>query len=111
VDDDLHVPVVELGFGQINNDGPHARVDLRQAPYLPTTVEADFARRGRDLERFSALATWRRDCDGGRQAAHERGELRLRMKCKQPIERLLKSFLIDLATNKEALHDDNPALA
>jgi hypothetical protein len=50
VDDHLNVPVVELGFGQINHDGPHARVDLGQAPYLPTTVESDFAHRGCDLE-------------------------------------------------------------
>jgi hypothetical protein len=110
VDDDLNVPVVELGFGQINNDGPHAGVDLRQAPYLSTTVEADFAHRGCDLERLLTLASWRRDCDGGWQAAHQRGELRLGLNCQQPIERLMEGVLIDFAIDKEALHDHDPPL-
>jgi hypothetical protein len=109
-DDDLNVPVVELGFGQINNDGSHACVDLRQAPYLPTTVEADFAHRGCDLERLLTQESWWRDCDGGRQAAHQRGELRLGLNCQQPIDRSLESVLIDLAIGKEALHDHDPPL-
>jgi hypothetical protein len=52
----------------------------------------------------------RGDRDGERQAAHQRGELRLGLNCQQLIERSLEGVLIDLAIGKEALHDHDPPL-
>src|SRR5450432_3358470 len=43
---DLDVPVVELGFGQINGDRRHACMDRRNTTYLPATLEANLSHRG-----------------------------------------------------------------
>jgi hypothetical protein len=48
-DDDLDIPVIEFGFGQINGHVSQARVDLGETAHLPAALKANRACRGGDL--------------------------------------------------------------
>jgi hypothetical protein len=74
VDDDLDIPVIELGFGQVNDHGAHARVDPGETADLPAALEADVTHRGGDPQRFLAPPCGRSEWDRGRQAADHGGE-------------------------------------
>jgi hypothetical protein len=78
VDDDLDVPVVELGFGQINGHGAHARADLGETAHLPAALEANLAHRGGDLQRLLTPPRRRSEFDRWRQAANHGGEVGMR---------------------------------
>jgi prevent-host-death family protein len=110
VDDDLDIPVIELGFGQINGHGTHARADLGEAAYLPSALEANLAHRGGDLQRLLTPPCGRSEFDGGRQAANHGGEVGMGTGPQQPIEGSLKAVQIHLAAGQEPLQDVDPAL-
>ena len=66
VDDNLDVPVIELGLAQINRHGAHTCVDLGETAHLPAALEANLAHRGRDLQRLLTPPRGRSEFDGGR---------------------------------------------
>lgn len=65
-DDNLDVPVIELGLAQINRHGAHACVDLGETAHLPAALEANLAHRGRDLQRLLTPPRRRSEFDGRR---------------------------------------------
>ena len=77
MDDNLDVPVIELGLAQINRHGAHTCDDLGETAHLPAALEANLAHRGRDLQRLLTPPRGRSEFDGGRQAANHRGEVSL----------------------------------
>jgi hypothetical protein len=74
----------------------HAYIDLGEAAHLPAALEADLTHRGNDLERLLTTPRGRSELDG-RQAAHNRGELRAGTCTEQRIENLLEAVQIQLA--------------
>jgi Family of unknown function (DUF5990) len=110
VDDNLDVPVIELGLAQINRYRAHACVDLGETAHLPAALEANLAHRGRDLERLLTPSRGRGEFDGGRQAANHRGEVSLGTDPEQCIEGCLKAVEIHLAAGQESLQEVDPAL-
>ena len=64
VDDNLDVPVIELGLAQINRHAAHACVDLGETAHLPAALETNLAHRGRDLERLLTPPCGRSEFDG-----------------------------------------------
>ena len=110
VDDDLDIPVIELGFGQVNGHGAHARADPGETADLPAALEANVAHRGEDLQRLLAPPCGRSECDGGRQAANHGGEVGMSAGPQQPIEGCLKAVQVDPAAGQELPQDVDPAL-
>ena len=110
MDDNLDVPVIELGLAQINRHGAHTCVDLGETAHLPAALEANLAHRGRDLQRFLTPPRGRSEFDGGRQAANHRGEVSLGMGPEQSIEGFLKAVEIHRAAGQESLQEVDPAL-
>ena len=110
MDDNLDVPVIELGLAQINRHGAHTYVDLGETAHLPAALEANLAHRGRDLQRLLTPPRVRSEFDGGRQGANHRGEVSLGMGPEQSIEGFLKAVEIHRAAGQESLQEVDPAL-
>jgi hypothetical protein len=109
-DDNLDVPVIELGLAQVNRHGAHPRVDLGETAHLPAAFEANVAHRGKDLERLFTPARRRSDFDRGRQAANHRGEVSLGTGLEQCVEGYVKAVEAHLAASHESLQEVDPAL-
>ena len=110
MDDNLDVPVIELGLAQINRHGAPTCVDLGETAHLPAALEANLAHRGRDLQRLLTPPRGRSEFDGGRQAADHRGGVSLGMGPEQSIEGFLKAVEIHRAAGQESLQEVDPAL-
>ena len=110
VDDDLNLPVIKLGFAQINGHLAHASLDLRETAHLPATGEANLAHRGRDLKRLLTPPRRRREFDRWRQALKHKGDIGVRPGAQQPVKSRLKRVQIHLAAGNQALHCFDPAL-
>jgi len=110
MDDNLDVPVIELGLAQINRHGAHTCVDPGETAHLPAALEANLAHRGRDLQRLLTPPRGRSEFDGRRQAADHRGEVSLGTGPEQSIEGFLKAAEIHLAAGQESLQEVDPAL-
>ena len=110
MDDNLDVPVIELGLSQINRHVAHTRVDLGETAHLPAALEANLAHRGRDLERLLTPPCRRSEFDGGRQAANHRGEASLGVDPEQRIKVCLKTVEIHFPAGQEFLQVVDSAL-
>jgi hypothetical protein len=109
MDDNLDVPIIELGLAQINSHGAHTCVDLGETAHLPAALEANLAHRGGDLQRLLTPSRGRSEFHGGRQAANHRGDVGLGMGPEQGIEGFLKAVEIHLAAGQELLQEFDPA--
>lgn len=110
VDDNLDIPVIELGLAQVNRHVAHTRVDLGETAHLPAAFEANIAHRGEDLERLLTLPRRRSEFDRGRQAANCGGEVSLGADLEQCVEGFLKAVEVHLAAGQESLQEVDPAL-
>jgi hypothetical protein len=110
VNDNLDVPVIELGLAQVNCHGAQTNVDLGETAHLPAAFETNIAHRGKDLERLLTLPRGRSEFDRGRQAANHRGEVSLGTGLKQRVEGFLKAVEVHPAAGQESLQEVDPAL-
>jgi len=110
LNDDLDIPVVELGFGQVNHHRAHARADLGQTAHLPAALEANLAHRSGDLQRLLTAPRGWSEFERRWEAANHGGELGIGTGPQQLVEGAFEGVLTDLAADQESLQDLDLAL-